>query len=593
MVNDAIESGNINQVTEGLQKITESEINLSQDEVKQIMQTLSGSLELLENSPLEKTELSSAIVQSIEIIKRSEPDSLSENEKSEVIEIIEAVSMTLKEGENITTFSILAESILPTKEEVALNAPEAIPESDLPIKLNFGTLHGQRANVAVMNESYKDILPNPSEDQATIGSPIVSVNFVALPGKIGYETSFSLIFQQQASPQPSGYRTKRQCVYLNTTTNEWLDNGCKTILNDDRTCTCTCSHTTSFAVLLSPTKIEDHRTQEIFSYVMFVINLVFLCLTFCLIAPFKKLRKKEMTMIQLSLIVTLILGYVSFIVVSGSTKITVDNSGNPLLSLNAGCVAGVVISQYFFLSAFFWMGCTAWTFFNKIARAVKNYGKTDKYYFHKCAAISWICPIIFPVASLLFSLIPDNYTKPYVGAEKLNGTNCWVEDPWRFIGFLAPAYLILLFNCICFGMVVKVIISSKKPGSGDLRKTAKAMMVVSVSVGIPWVVAGLAVGSAANFMQFLFIVLAGLQGPILFVALIIFQADAKVHTLQMIRICFPKKKTSEHPDTCFNTYSTSPSQKPADCKMKGINENKEQIYAEIYEDSEQQISRGE
>ena len=95
-------------------------------------------------------------------------------------------------------------------------------------------------------------------------------------------------------------------------------------------------------------------------------------------------------------------------------------------------------------------------------------------------------------------------------------------------------------------MVTRVIVKSKKPGSGDkeLVKTAKAMMVVAVSVGLPWIVAGLAVGPGANFMQYLFIVLTGLQGPLLFIALIMFQDDARANTLRLIGMRYTRKETA-------------------------------------------------
>ena len=533
----------MDEVTKGLQQITESEMNLETKDARKLIKVLSSSTNLISSKESRKAtkQLTIAIVESVEVMKDINLDDIPNDEKSEILETVEAVSRSVEEGESIKTSSIAAQSVRTHDVEVDLLAPESVPSDDLPIKLNFGHLKGQLTSIAMMDESFENILPKVADSNATLDSPIVSLNFMSPEGKVEKNISFSLIFKQKNHSEYPGHKLERECVYLNTTTNTWLSNGCTTQLNTDKTCTCTCTHTTSFAVLLSPTPVTDHEGQEATGYTMFAINVLFLTLALCLIAPFKKLRKKQVVMMQLCLVLMLILGNISFVVLSASSTVAVDDEGTPLLSLNAGCVTGVIISQYFFLSAFFWMGCIAWTFFNKIVRAVKTFGKTDKHYFRNCALLSWICPVVFPVASLLFSFIPNkgsDYPMPYVGANREKGvTHCWVEDPWRYIGFLVPAYLILLFNCVCFGMVARVILNSTgKPGGGDAVsvKTAKAMMVVTVSVGIPWIVAGLAVGPGATFMQYLFIIFMGLQGPLLFVALVMLQDDAKEHTQHLL-----------------------------------------------------------
>ncbi|KAL5272681.1 hypothetical protein ACHWQZ_G000762 [Mnemiopsis leidyi] len=547
-VDQLAESGDFDAAAKELDNMTQSGMDFTRQNLKDLGNTLQGIRKASKKQGASYGKrMSTSIFGSLEMLKNNNPsaDVFEEQEKSQIIEMIEEISAELEEGSNLEKPSILAQSIrYEDKDEMELTLPDTIPGSDRPIKLNFGTYRGRRTNIAVLDNSYKDILPAPSGGSSTLESPIISVTFVDNEGVTKSATSnksFSLVFQLKEHPEyRTGYNIERKCVYLNTTTNTWLNNGCTTLLNLDRTCTCTCSHTTSFAVLLSPTPVADEAGQEVVSYVMFGINVTFLFLTFSLIAPFGKLRKNKMVMTQLGLVLTLMLGNIIFVVLSATSSIAVNDTGAPLLSLNVSCVTGVIISQYFFLSAFFWMGCIAWTFFNKIVRAVKTFGKTDKHYFRNCALLSWICPIIFPVTSFLFSLIPNKsseYTMPYVGGNRENGSHCWVEDPWRYIGFLVPAYLILLFNCVCFGMVAKVILNSTgKPGGSEAVsvKTAKAMMVVAVSVGLPWIVAGLAVGPAASFMQYLFIIFIGLQGPLLFVSLVLLQGETRKNTRRIL-----------------------------------------------------------
>ena len=597
-IDKAAESGDKEAVTLGLIEILYSDIDLTDSDVGNLMDTLVDTQGILANTSGDVEELSVVVMETIEKIKDSETGSF--DTSAPVIDVLESATKTLGEGKNITTISIVAQSIIPRKEEGSLKlaAPVSVPSEDLPIKLNLDLMQGERVNVAVMNESYKEILPKTGDEKTTIGSPIISIIFPDIADKSN--TSFSIIFQQKNHTEYPGHKPERKCVYLNTTTNTWLSNGCTTQLNTDKTCTCTCTHTTSFAVLLSFTPIEDQQGQEIATYVMFVINTLFLAVTFLLIAPFEKLRKKEIIITQLHLILSLILGNISFVILSASSTVAVDDEGTPLLSLNAGCVTGVIISQYFFLSAFFWMGCIAWTFFNKIVRAVKTFGKTNKNYVRNCALFSWICPVIFPVASLLFSFIPNkasDYSMPYVGAKKENGTYCWVEDPWRYIGFLVPAYLILLFNCVCFGMVAKIIIASSKKAHSDdagLFKSAKAMMVVAVSVGIPWIVVGLAVGPGATFMQYLFIIFMGLQGPLLFVALIVLQDETRANTKKLLKRYFSGKPAEGEKEKATNLYSPGPSKNtPETLETTGIFfEPGDRIYSNIQEETVLQDREG-
>ena len=538
----------------------------SAQDMPDIVELLEMCTELIQNSSSIAEKLGTGMIKSIEILRMGEPKSLAVEEKSEIIVILEKVSRSVTEDSPITTSSIAVRS-LTLNDTTVLVAPEAIQNEDLPITIVPGNQRGKKANIAVMDESFKRILPNPKNPGSTLSSPIVSLNFMETEIGTKDKLDFSLVFQQKGVSASSENYIKRECVYLDVTANEWLRDGCITVIHRDKTCTCTCSHATSFAVLLSPTAVTD-PTQDIVSYFMSGINLTFLVITFSLIAPFKKLRNKQVVLIQLNLILALILGNVSFTSLSASTKITVDESGNPLLSLNIGCVAGVIITQYFFLSALCWMGCTAWSFFEKTVRAVKSYGKKDKFFFHKCAAMSWMLPLIFPMAAFLTWLMMngEDYSMPYVGASRRNDTICWVESPWKYFGFMVPAYTILVFNCVCFGLVARVIVQSSSSGNKapNLAKSVKALMIVAVSVGCPWIVSALAVGPLAEVMQYLFIMLTGLQGPLLFIGMVLFQEDIKAHTFALFGIKpAPKSKekvTRVDVEISSNTYATTSQQ---------------------------------
>merc|ERR1712176_1599427 len=89
-------------------------------------------------------------------------------------------------------------------------------------------------------------------------------------------------------------------------------------------------------------------------------------------------------------------------------------------------------------------------------------------------------------------------------------------------------------------------------------------------------------------MQYLFIVFTGLQGPLLFFALIVFQDDAKANTLKLIETwCTPRKDNASpeqnYQETAFNTNTSSPSPNEESSKT-GIVIDREKICSGINEE---------
>ena len=262
-IDQLVDLGNFNSAAEGLEEMTGSGKKFTSQDFK----TLGKTFQRIRNSSRKHKisygkKISLSIFGTLEKMKDDDPgtDIFEEKEKSQIIEMVEEITAELNETSNLIKPSILSQSIrFRDKEEVELTLPETVPEQDRPIKLNFGTYLGERTNIAVLENSYKNMLPSPRDGISTIESPIISLIFMKSSGATGSNTSFSLIFKQKEHSEYPGYTLERKCVYLNTTTNTWLSNGCITQLNTDKTCTCTCSHTTSFAVLLSPTPVHRCR----------------------------------------------------------------------------------------------------------------------------------------------------------------------------------------------------------------------------------------------------------------------------------------------------------------------------------------------
>ncbi|XP_063691212.1 titin-like [Bolinopsis microptera] len=493
-------------------------------------------------------DLKKAVLGSVSSVQNVNKQSniLKDEDKQQIIPMIEALAQSVDSTEGtLVNEQITVKSVSKSNEPITLEKPSEMKGS--AVMFDFGRNRATRATVAVMAEDFMGILPQPLSN-GTMESPVISVNFMEQEGEGSAE--FTIHFPKEANKSSfvKGIEKNYTCVYLDTVTSEWKGDGCVISYKPDGGHTCSCNHTTSFAVLLSLTDVTDPY-QDLVSYIMLGVNMFFLLITFLLVAPFRELRRKQLAICQVNLILSLLLANAGFTVLSSLAVVTVDHRGMPMLSLNTGCVTGAIIVQYLFLCSFSWMACTAYTLHSKIVDALKSFGRSDPYYMLKCALISWVSPGLLPLTAFTVSYATnyrrDQYDSSYVGKPGAEtGSVCWVENPWRLYTFMLPCYLILMVDAGCFVMIARVVIKSAKAGSNpsNLEKAAKALFAVGASVGLPWVFAALTIiKPLANVFQYIFIILAGLQGPLLFVSLVILQDDIKIHTLKLFGFTLPKK----------------------------------------------------
>lgn len=215
------------------------------------------------------------------------------------------------------------------------------------------------------------------------------------------------------------------------------------------------------------------------------------------------------------------------------TSVTIDMLGYPSTSLNLPCYIGVIIVQYLFLAVMSWMTCCAYTLYGKIVDAVKTFGKTDRFYVHKCVAACWLLPAVLPTSAYLVSELMHRGTAqtvdmPYIQASTTkNGTDCWVANPWKWVSFIIPMYICLVINCTVFFLIVRVLVRASKSGSSStgLGKQVKGAVTIAVTVGVPWIVGVMTFEPIALIGQWTFIILTGLQGPVMFVVFVILQEE--------------------------------------------------------------------
>jgi len=143
--------------------------------------------------------------------------------------------------------------------------------------------------------------------------------------------------------------------------------------------------------------------------------------------------------------------------------------------------------------------------------------------------ICWVLPALLPVTAYVTAYAMNDMvsttTTSYLPLE--NGTACWVQAPWKWISFMIPCWICLVINLVVLIMIARVIIRSAKSGSsrGGHSREIKAIVTIGITVGVPWIASALTFDPIAIVGQWLFIVLTGLQGPIMFLCFVIFQTD--------------------------------------------------------------------
>jgi len=371
---------------------------------------------------------------------------------------------------------------------------------------------------------------NVVSSNSSIDSAIISLEFADSSDDLNFDIHISV-----DTTGDSSYATtvvlERTCKFYDEALSEWATKGCTTLkgtsdIAGETTYQCTCNHTTSFAIILSATDIADTTQSTVSTYLM-SINIIFLILTIMCIAPFSKFRTRRLMQIQTQLCLSLCAGHIGFLIVGG---ISPDS---------AACVPGVIIVQYLFLVSIAWSVCASVTLYEKIVNALKSYGKQDKNYFTKCLGGCWFCPIFMVVATYLTSYTMDNGTPYLASTGEIDGENveaCWVGMPWKLVGFMIPVYLCLALNLVLFIMIAKIIIRAGKSGSqaGHAREI-KALVSITFTVGLPWlIILGATIGPIATVFQWLFIIVAFLQGPVMFVCFVIFQEDVLTNIFNLI-----------------------------------------------------------
>ncbi|XP_073697727.1 adhesion G protein-coupled receptor E5-like [Garra rufa] len=348
----------------------------------------------------------------------------------------------------------------------------------------------------------------------------------------------TLIFthmEERAESEDMSY----SCVYWDEAEGAWSGRGCERAWSNSTHTECSCSHLSSFAVLMALYPVQESHELELITRVGLALSLV--CLFLCILT-FKFCRSIQGTRTSIHLHLSICLFTADLVFLCG-----ISSTEN---RVGCGIVAGLL--HFFFLSAFCWMLLEGVQLYRMVV-LVFNTTLKHRYMF----AVGYGAPLV--IVSISAIAYPKGYgTNP----NSQNVTSCWLSLERNFnLSFFVPVCIVVLLNCFFFIITVWKLakkFSSLNPDLSKLNKirsftvTAVAQLVV---LGGTWIFGFfLFQEKGTEVMLYLFTIFNSLQGLFIFIMHCLLSKPVRIEYNNLfLRMC-PHKKKEE--------YSSTNSQKP-------------------------------
>uniref|UniRef100_A0A8D0UCE1 Adhesion G protein-coupled receptor G2 n=1 Tax=Sus scrofa TaxID=9823 RepID=A0A8D0UCE1_PIG len=323
----------------------------------------------------------------------------------------------------------------------------------------------------------------------------------------------------------------------------WSSDGCSVKARRLNETTCTCSHLTSFGVLLdlSRTSLPPAQMMALtfITYIGCGLSSIFLSVTLVTYIAFEKIRRDYPSKILIQLCAALLLLNLVFLL----------DSWIALYDIRGLCISVAVFLHYFLLVSFTWMGLEA---FHMYLALVKVFNTYIRKYILKFCVVGWGVPAV--VVTIVLIISPDNYGLGSYGKFP-NGSPddfCWINSNAVFyITVVGYFCVIFLLNVSMFIVVlVQLCRIKKKKQLGAQRKTSiqdlRSVAGITFLLGITWGFAFFAWGPVNVTFMYLFAIFNTLQGFFIF----IFYCATKENVRKQWRryLCCGKLRLAENSD---------------------------------------------
>ncbi|XP_061832293.2 adhesion G protein-coupled receptor L4 [Nerophis lumbriciformis] len=296
-----------------------------------------------------------------------------------------------------------------------------------------------------------------------------------------------------------------KCVFWDYETESlrgrWATRGCRTVHVSSNATTCTCSHLTHFAVLMSSGRANLAAHQTVLTRISqlgMIISII--CLSMCIFTFwFFSGIQSTRTTIHKNLCCSLFMAEFIFLVgINMNTH-----------KLFCSVIAGLL--HYFFLAAFAWMCIEGIHLYLMVVGVIYNKGFLHRNFY----VFGYGSPaVVVAISATLGS--------KYYGTDKM----CWLSTENHFIwSFIGPACLIILVNLLAFAVIIYKVYRHtqvKKPEIShyeNIRSCARGAMALLFVLGATWAFGVLHILYEKTLTAYLFTIANAFQGMFIFIFL--------------------------------------------------------------------------
>ncbi|KAJ6652855.1 hypothetical protein lerEdw1_010573 [Lerista edwardsae] len=299
---------------------------------------------------------------------------------------------------------------------------------------------------------------------------------------------------------------------------EWSATGCSVVASHADFTSCSCNHTTNFAVLLQVFEVqrsaEEEATLKTLTFVGCGVSFCALSVTFVLFLAVG-VPKSERTTVHKNLI---------FALAAAEALLMFSELAR---TSQGACLAVTALLHLFFMAAFAWMLVEGLLLWSKVVAVNMSEGRRMRFYYATGWGL-WL-PVVIVGVTLATSF--DRYV-----AEGHCWLNVETDVIWAFVG---PVLLVLVVNSVVLVRVVAVTVSSARrrsrmltPNSSlekqvgpQLWATTKPVLVLLPVLGLTWGCGVLVHLSIA--WAYVFIVLNSLQGLYIFLVYAVYNTEVR------------------------------------------------------------------
>ncbi|XP_061838061.1 adhesion G protein-coupled receptor L1 isoform X3 [Nerophis lumbriciformis] len=286
-----------------------------------------------------------------------------------------------------------------------------------------------------------------------------------------------------------------------TMTGQWSTQGCRLLDTNNTHTTCSCSHLTNFALLMTHHDSDfQGQMQElillVITWVGIVISLV--CLAIC-ISTFCFLRglQTDRNTIHKNLYVNLFIAELLFLVGIDKTDYLI------------ACPIFAGLLHFFFLAAFSWMCLEAVQLYLMLVEVFESEYSRKKYYY--------LCGYCFPALVVGISAAVDYRS---YGTKKA----CWLRVDNYFIwSFIGPVSFVITLNLLLLIITLHKMIrnsSALKPDSSrldNIKSWVLGAITLLFLLGLTWAFGLMFINQNSLIMAYLFTTFNAFQGMFIFI----------------------------------------------------------------------------